>query len=379
MFDELTMPWVVFVAGNFLLFWGFFLLFFPEKEENFRNGFLISALILLALAIGLRAWNVGIDTPKYVAAFASRKVLVYHQLEIYEPLYIVLGLFLRSLLVDYHLFLFLWSFFLAFFLFLAYRSLLPPRLAPLALGLYTGSFVFWLSNLSMLRQGLTISLLFYAYALYERGKGRAALFTASLAPLLHFSALLFPFFYFLWRFLLYLTRRGGSWFFLLLAGTILGLLYPGSLFHGLLKAVFDLLYRLFAHPYVEKIQWYLTWSKLTPWHLKHVYYLLLALLLVGALGARRHERLAAPFSLLWAGFLVIFLCKYDEMVADRMFMYFVPGVPVLILSLVKCFFPERDQRLLYAALLCAGLVWFNVKFFLLQYQGWFISPFPAVR
>ncbi len=379
MLNELLCEKAVLIAGNLFLFSGFLASFFQRKEELFRLGFLLALILWLALTVGARYRTVGIDTPKYVAAFESQHAPTYHALEIYEPLYILFGYVTHLILREYNLFLALITFLQAYLLLTAYRQL-TPRFYPLATGLYAASFVFWLANLSMLRQGLTIALFFCAYAFWLNQKRKTALFLGLISPLIHFSAALIPLALTLFQGYRWLIKRHPKVFYSLFFLVIAGLIYPGPLFYHVLKFLVDQAYALTGHPYLEKIQWYMTWTKLTPWHVKHVYFLILSLAVFLAPLALKEEHLRPHFLFLLTGLTVILLSKYDEMVADRMFMYFVPSIPVLLLSLVEILFPgEKDQLLVLTVILLGGLVWFNVKFFLLQYPGWFISPYPAVR
>jgi len=380
MLGEQTFSFLVFAIGNLFLFVGFGLAFLPPKLQHWRFGIILGLLLSLSLILGLRRWDVGIDTPKYVQAFESQKIYIYHQLEIYEPLYILGGLLLKFLLREYNLFLLAVPLIQGLFLLSAYRVLLPERLYPFALALYMGCFVFWLSNISMLRQGITIASCFFAYSLLIQGKRLPALLLALASSLVHFSAGIFPAVYGLYRGYQWCLRKHPKIFGFVVALVLAGLFYPGSLFYELLKLVVDMFFSLTAHPYLEKIQWYLTWSKLTPWNLKHVYFLILGLFLFATPFFHREDLLRELYLFLLTGLTVILLCKYDEMVADRMFMYFVPAIPALILRLTQTIFPRpADQKLLLVLILLGGLVWFNVKLFLLQYPGWFISPYPAVR
>ena len=377
MIDELAFQKLVLPAGNLFLFSCFFASFIRERTARF--GAVLGILLLFALLFGIRDWGVGIDTPKYTAAFEAGRVAEYHDLEIYEPLYIAAGLVLRPVLKHYNLFLLFVSFLQVLCLFLAYHRLLG-RWAPFGLALYAAGFVFWLSNLSMLRQGLSIALCFYAYALLVTSEHLKGGLLLLLSPMVHFSALLWPVAYFLFRFYRRLAESYPSLFRAAVVLVVAGLAYPGPLFYEFLKFLVDQVYSLTGHPYAEKIQWYMTWSKLTPWHLKHVYFLILLLFFAVAVRVFRRGRADEHFLFLFSGLTVILFCKYDEMVADRMFMYFVPVVPVLLLKFLEEILPaERDRRLALVLVLAGAVVWFNVKFFLLQYGGWFISPFPAVR
>ncbi len=384
MISDVTFAKVVFVLGNAWLFLGLFALFGPSplktlKEDRLRVAFLVAFLVVTALIIGLRRRDVGVDTPKYVAAFESGKKATYHALELYEPGYVYLGLALKKVLREYNFYLALVSFAMGFFVLWAYRHLLPEGLYPLAFALYLSTFVFWWTNLSILRQGLAISLIFYVYALLERRRRVKALLIYAFSCLWHFSALFFPAAYVLYRLYLHLYRRKPLIFWLILGAVLTNLVYPGSLVHGVVKVAVDYAYTLTGAPFFERARFYFFWPELKPWHVKHVYFLILALFVLASFFIRKSEALLRAHAFFLVGLTVLVLTKFDQMVADRMFMYFVPGVPLLILRLVPAAFPlARDRKLAYAGVFLGTIVWFNVKLYLLQYASWFINPVRAI-
>lgn len=384
MITDVTFAKVVFILGNAWLFLGLFTLFPPSplktvREDRLRLALLLAFLVITALIIGLRRRDVGVDTPKYVAAFESGEKASYHALELYEPGYVYLGLALKEVLREYNFYLALVSFAMGFFILWAYRHLLKEGLYPLAFALYLSTFVFWWTNLSILRQGLAISLIFYVYALLEERRWRQAFLIYLLSCLWHFSALFFPAAYVLYHLYLYLYRRKPFIFWLVLGVVLANLAYPGSLVHWVVRVVVDYAYHLTGAPFFERARFYFFWPELTPWHVKHVYFLILALFVLAAFFIKKSEALLRAHTFILVGLTVLVLTKFDQMVADRMFMYFVPGVPLLILRLVPAALPlARDRNLAYAGVFLGAMVWFNVKFYLLQYASWFINPVRAI-
>ena len=380
MISDVTFAKVVFVLGNVWLFLGFLALFTTRGGEKLRIAFLVSFLGLTALVIGLRNWDVGVDTPKYVAAFKSEKINTYHSLELYEPGYIYLGIIFKKLLKKYNFYLALVSFAIGIFVFLAYRNLLPERLYPLAFALYLSTFVFWLSNISMIRQGVAISLLFYVFSLLEIGHRHLATLWYFIACSWHFSAFFFPIFYILYRVYLFLYRRKKIFFLLIYLIIIINMILPGSLLHKISVLIIKYLYLVFSNSFLEKMHSYLFWTELKPWNIKHVYFLILSLALLAYFYIKKNQDVLRAYMFVFVGLTVLVLVKFDEMVADRMFMYFVPAIPLLILRLIPILFPiDRDQNLAYIVIFLGAIVWFNIKFYLLQYTWWFINPVQAIK
>ena len=379
MISDVLLAKCVFVLGNFWLFLGFLLLFSPPKTERYRLVILLSLLVLTASVIGLRKKNVGVDTPKYVAAFESAKPTKYHALELYEPGYVYGGIIFKKIFKEYNFYLAWVSFILALFALLGFRLLLPHNY-PLAFTLYFSTFVFWLSNISMIRQGVAISLLFYTYALLEQRSRPKAAFWNILACLWHFSSFFFPLAYLFKNFYYYLYQQKRILFWVIYLIILGGVIYPGPLAKNLVSLVIKYAYQLSHNPFLEKMYFYLYWPKLKAWNIKHTYFLITGLFLLALPWAQKNVDVFKIYLFLLVGFTIIFLTKFDEMVADRMFMYFVPFIPVLILRLIPVIFPlKRDQQLAYLTIFLGALVWFNVKLYFLQYASWFINPVRAIR
>lgn len=161
---------------------------------------------------------------------------------------------------------------------------------------------------------------------------------------------------------------------------IINMILPGSLLHKISVLIIKYLYLVFSNSFLEKMHSYLFWTELKPWNIKHVYFLILSLALLAYFYIKKNQDVLRAYMFVFVGLTVLVLVKFDEMVADRMFMYFVPAIPLLILRLIPILFPiDRDQNLAYIVIFLGAIVWFNIKFYLLQYTWWFINPVQAIK
>lgn len=248
--------------------------------------------------------------------------------------------------------------------------------------MYISTFVFWLSNLSMLRQGLAIpivSLSLY-YLIFKENFKKFYLFSFFSASI-HYSSLFAE----LLIFILYFLLRNLNIKDLRILVVLLSLLiiYPHNIFSDFILYIVSSIYIIYESPITDKLLWYFQWDKLNLWHIKHVYYLILMLFIFSGLLEKDKKRLI--IILIPMSFLALF--KYDEMVTDRIFMYFVPFIPYIIYSfLFENFITKKItinytliKSILIFIIILGTLAWFNIKVLILQYSGWFIYPYMNVR
>ena len=380
MLGENELYYGIFFVGNViisLLFLSFFI-----KKKCLKFSVILLTLIIVPLLLSIRESSIALDAPKYINLFKQGSISKFFMDGIYDWGYILFNLFLNLFTDNYNVLLFILAFLHIFLIIFLYNKL-QYNYSTLLLAMYFSTFVFWISNLSMLRQGIAIPILAIAiYYLIFDEKKMLFFILSSLASFFHYSAFFVAIFVFsiyliFYRFSLSKKKFLGFIFILLI-------LYPGNLFMGI---IFNIIHLISPYTYnstiLEKIVWYFTWDKFKVWHIKHVYYLILFLLIF--LFYKEKNDNVILLALLLLAFLG--LLKYDEMVTDRIFMYFVPFIPYfvyrtfeiypLILSIRRNHVLVKNIALFL--LFACILTWFNIKLMYLQYSGWFIYPYSNVR
>jgi hypothetical protein len=318
---------LVAIYGNISIVLLFFSLFLKEKYKNIFN---ISVLFLLSFVVSLRNFNVALDTPKYVELFLSNNYHKFYEEGVYDIGYILLNKFIHVFTNNYHIFLFLITFIQLLILYQLYKNLMK-KLYPLGLLMYISTFVFWLSNLSMLRQGLAIPIMALGiYYLIFTNQTKRFFVLSILSSTIHYSSIFLTLFIYL-MFLFFKKINISS---LKIIGILLFILiiYPKNVF---LSIVLDIVSYfssyIYSSPAINKFVWYFNWNKLVLWHVKHVYYLILLLFFSSIFLERNKIKLLViliPMSFLG-------LLKYDEMVTDRIFMYFILFIPFITYKLLS--------------------------------------------
>ena len=385
MFDFKDTYVFVILSGNILILLLVAACFMKKPYINI-SAFLI--VIIPFLWLGLREKVVALDAVKYANLFVHLDLRNFWDNGIHDYGYIFFNYILRFLTDKYEIFFIAISIVQVICIFIFYKQFKNhiEYLWFLAFAMYISTFSFWKGQLTMFRQGIAIpmfSLAIYKF-IFERNL-KVALLWASLGGAFHFSAfflfilsiILFYVFNYVWRF-----RR------IAILGILFMLFISSPVFANIMKIP---LYYLSDYNVVfKKMLWYFNWPKLTTWNIKHVYYLILLLLLAWWTVYYRKSELdffikrLFIISLIMLSMLVIL--KHDEMVADRIFMYFVPFLPIYVTTLffelsniIKAKYLKLNKPIIIMLISIGILVWFNIKFILLQYPGWFIYPYPSVR
>ena len=356
------------------------LLFFLNFIKKFKYKYFLSCMLLfnLAFIISLRDKDVALDTSQYVFLFQSGDYNIFFNEHVYDTGYIILNLFINLFTSNYNIFLFLMSFMHILIIFYFYKNF-SKKYFPIFMMMYISTFTFWLSNLSMLRQGLAIPIFAIAiyYLIFKEKKIKFLIFSC-IAGSIHYTAFFLSLFYF---FIYFIYKKIPTYFLkLLLIIEIILVIYPKNLFIDIIMNILKLLPS--NNSTINKILWYFNWNKLEIWHVKHVYFLVLIMFFVIILLERNKKfmlLISLPVSLL--AFL-----KYDEMVTDRLFMYFVPYIPLVLFELMqiiqKKYINQENTKyfnFIIMIIFIGTFVWFNVKFLYLQYSGWFIYPYSSVH
>jgi len=382
MFSEYIVFKSVFIIGNFSILTFFFLYFIKKKDLRFALS--MCTIAFIAITLGLRNKNVALDTPKYIYIYESANIQHYYENYVYEPLFIFISIITKYIFNYYNLFLMFLTFLHLFLILIAYKNILKNSLYTIAMAIYISTFTFWLSNLSMLRQGLAIAIFTYALSYLINGKYRKSIILGIITLGIHFSGAIYFIVYFLFKILRRIYKKPLIFYVLVLLIIFL-LLYPDNLFLNLIKNIIKNTLILFpSNQNLEKVYWYLIWDKKVEWHIKHVYYLILILFIIYTFILRVFRSsseipsLQKSYTIFTVSLIMLIILKFDEMVADRIFMYFVPIIPILLVN-TYWILNKNYRFILLIVFIIGSIIWFNIKVLYLQYSEWFIYPYPSVR
>ena len=349
---------IIYGLSGFLVINLLYLINFMHSK-NRKFGIAFVAFMLIALIVGLRGEMVGLDTKVYAEFFAGL------DRELDEPFFLLI----RSLTFYSPNFSFLIVAVLTFVLFfMAYKKISHEYTIYVALFLST----FMLINLSInvMRQGFAMAIFAYATSMLMKASYKKYWGLCVLATLTHFSAVVPALFM---GVVSWYEKQGKN------------ALMPIALLSGIFFFIdiADILEPFAEYSvWISRVYWYFSWGITQPWKFKHIYFLIFGLLVLIWL-ADKFSKIAIldqltprfAFVALSTGFMLVFLFKKEELVADRIFYYFIFFVPILINSVLDIIRP----RIVSAILLLAGLnIWF-FKSIYLQYPGWFIPPYESIR
>lgn len=175
----------------------FLYLFFPivicficneKKLRHIEARYFIIACIGLFLLLGFRAEDVGIDTPRYYLSFYHINYFPIIAKLRYEPGYFFLNQVVDLLGFGPEMMIAVCSFMIVFSVSYFVFELSPA--IGLSLILYAGLFGYFFA-FNGVRQAVAQSLLLLGFALYFSNKRYLAVFVCILAPLFHYSSILF--------------------------------------------------------------------------------------------------------------------------------------------------------------------------------------------
>lgn len=345
---------LIYVMSIFFAINTLFLLNFIRNE---KHKFIISVFIILfvSIIIGLRADNIGLDSAQYAGIYMG----TFERAGV-EPFFLLI----RSIFYPFfnsYIFFFLFSSILVNgLILLAFRKLTPHY--PLALALFLSTFLFINLNINIMRQAYAFGFALCAIASLIKNDNKKYWILLSLGIFAHYTALIFLTLYFLQK--LNLNKKTITFFVLL--------------FFILWNIQFSTIFFYLSswHDYFSRVYYYFAWSGLTPWHFKHIYFLAFFLILFYVIQHQKLDIKHQKYLLIYLyGFILVFLFKEEEMVADRFFYYMIPFGILLIINL-KSFF--KQQKLFYLLMWIGMNVWFS-KTALIQFPSWFMPPFEGIR
>jgi hypothetical protein len=337
------------------------LLFINEiKFDRTRLILCVFIILILSLLFGFRGFEVGVDTINYIDFFRNESP----ELGIREPLF-----YLFKIIDNFYIFrdfsfgLMVVSFLINFLLLITFK--IASNNYPGIFALYISTFLYLNMNINIIRQGLAISLIALAIVLVV--KKRKSVKFWIIGCLTHYSAVV--------------------------------AIFPAMFF---LKLRFDVKIKLFATfliwlliyfvgvkslllPFVEysdavsNAYWLLTWDIGREWNLKHIYYLILFLLLFSFFIEKKYNRKKNNenhifISLLLLSFLIASIFKSDEMFADRIFYYFIFLVPIIIYNSADT---VSNKYMSFPIILVGCNAWLFKTLFI-QFPDWFIPPYNAL-
>lgn len=341
---------IFFIAINIILI--------SYKLKSHQQLFLaFLALFITQLLFGLRAENIGLDTQSYANLAAGEEHVTAKEL--------TFAFFAQFLYFDSSPQLFFIFSSLAIgacFLIAAYK--IDQKSYLLTVAVLLSTFFYLIINISAIRQGLALGLSAIALAQITQGRIRSAALWSVIATSIHHSAAVTVFYL-----IAYVANK--TKFRWTIAFSLIVVFYFAS------DALYLVLVQIQHFHYAfGKALWYLTWEAGTPWRLKHFYYIVLAFLAFAFIVRKRLTENESFFMICnLMGFAVIALTKIDEMLADRLYYYFIfPGIACVSSIALRIYLTGRNGFLVAAPAV-------NAWFFgtaILQYPNWFIPPFSAI-
>jgi len=345
------------VAYVISIFFGMNLLFILNFIRNEHNKFVLSAflIIFISIMIGIRGDNIGLDSAQYAGIYMGTFTR-----EGVEPFFLLIHSIFYPFFSNYLFFFLLSSIIINGFILLSFRRLTPYY--PLAMALFLSTFLFINLNINILRQAYAFAFTLYAIALLMQNEKKQYWVFLVFGIFVHYTAAVFLAFYFLRK--LDVNKKTIIFFVILLL----------TLWNIKFSQIF--LYLSSWHDYFSRVYYYFIWNGLTPWHFKHIYFLAFLLISFYVIQYRKVDIKNQQYFLFYLfGFVLVFLFKEEEMVADRFFYYVIPFGILLIINL-KSFF--KQQKVFYLLIWGSMNIWY-LKTALIQFPSWFVPPFEGIR
>lgn len=330
--------------------------YFRDSALKATLSFMV--VTIFAIFLGARGVDVGIDTMNYMLFFSGET----GDFLISEPFFRIFS-FLGKNFYPVLSFVLISILFNIFFL-LSFKNLTPHY--PLAMALFISTFVYLNSSINIIRQGLAMSLFAFGLSMSIGYKARIGIFGAASST--HYSAALVAFV------ALSLSSLNFS-----IGKKIIGMLLVSLMIYFL--DIVNVLRLLSGYSdAAANAYWILTWEKISPWRVKHVHWLIFLLIVLVIFTSYKRNGNASivvksSVSFVVTGYLLVFFFRAEEMFADRIFYYFVFLIPILIIYIIfSCY--GKFFRLFLSLFL--PNIWL-LKTVLLQYPGWFLPPFEAIR
>jgi hypothetical protein len=320
------------------------------KKYKFYLG--LGLVILFSILIALRDVSIGSDAGNYYSLVTnpdkfSQKI---------EPIMYVIAGITRELGGGSFLFFFIISLLMNFLLYLTYYKIDNKNYIIYIIFLSV-SFLFLNANVNILRQAIAIGFVFLSMYYLVYFKIYRYLFFSLIAVFVHSSAiviLIMPIF-------LYLNSQKIIVYFV---GILLGLIISDF-------AIVDLLYYIKDfHWIIDRLYWYMTWDKITPFNLKHVYFLYIIVFILYIYKYNSLDMIQKRFfSIFLSLFFIIVLFKIDDFLVDRFSFYYIPLVVYLYFNLITIYKFKQKQFVLAMFILFPFLWIFKTAY---QHNLWWI-------
>lgn len=136
-------------------------------------------------------------------------------------------------------------------------------------------------------------------------------------------------------------------------------------------SIVDLVYLVKDYHWImDRLYWYMSWDKLTPFNLKHVYYLYAILVVVYVYKYNSLDVVQKRFFSIFLSLLfIVFLFKVDDFLVDRFSFYYIPLATYLYFNLIKIFNFKKNNIMLAVFILLPFLWIFKTSY---QYNLWWI-------
>lgn len=307
--------------------------------------------IILSLFYSMRSASIGSDAGNYLSLLSNKPF----EQEI-EPFIGYIAFFVKLIGGGSILFFFIISLIINLLIFYVFYKIDKKNFL-IYMAIFSTTFLFINSNINILRQGMAISVGFLSTYYLVNNKLKYYLLSVLLAIFIHFSAFIL--------FLIPLILKIKTQDFVVKYVILMFFLYFGPI-----SAVDFLYYLKGIHWSIDRIYWYLTWERLKPFDLKHVYYLYIGIIIIYLYKfnsiSLQLKRYFLSFSTL---LLVIILFRDDDFVVDRFSFYFIPLVIVLYVNLFKLLGIKRNKFYIFIFILLPFLWIFKSIY---QFNLWWI-------
>lgn len=332
--------------------------FLRDKKYNF----LISSLIILIISqlYGYRLDTVGLDSLQYAKLFSAG----YSDRDDIEPVLLMIAKFVGFFTENYQIFFTVVCLIINYFVLCSFKKL-DNKYYPIICAIYFSTFLFININVNIIRQGLAIAFSFYALTCYLTNNSKKKFIIYSLLALMsHLSSIFFLISVFFVR--LRLTN-------------IIVISYVSVVLLSFTINISHVVgYLSKYHLIFNKLYWYLTWPYLVEWHLKHFYYYVFMLTMVCTIMINRKRIILPKFmyplvNIMLFGIIVLLIFRVDEMLADRIFYFYL--LPCIYLSYGLYNVLIRYLRK-YTIIITVVLIFFVMLVMIksnYQYYTWFVT------
>lgn len=334
----------------------FLLLEFSSKPLKNLSFILV---IFISFLYGLRGVNIGIDSKMYASFFSYN-----YSYDTMEPGFYILRMVFNLITHNTTLHFIALSLIINSTLFNAIKRISSHYNVVLAM-LYS-SFLSVNININILRQGVAIGLSILSISFFIKRCRIKAIITLLIAILFHYTALIFlPMF-------IVVNKPLNKYMFRLSMIAVL-LFFNVNILSLLINILSS------SNSYFQRVIWYFKWSNGDLWRVKHIYYFVLlfaAIIFVIYNKINTKNQQLSFLFLIGLGQIAIF--KYEEMVADRFFYYFIPVLLILFIEVFYLHFKRLGKvNIFFISCFAITNLWF-LKSYIIQYPNWFIPPFKVL-